>query len=298
VNGGLQRAAYARIGERRPGVVPGDVTVAGRWLVPEHLEVLAGARVFLQFDPPLGPDADVIQFPRQERLDVGLRLHDDAECDAVEGRRPPPVVLISHQDDLLARGPLVELVRPRAEQFITDIVELLGVLELVEPARNDRRVRAADLETLEVGLLPSEPDGPFVHLLAPLDVLVIRTEVCGIDLGVQDRVDAEDHVVGRDGRAVGKLRPRVNVEGNGLAVFGDLPAVGEFRLPIEGVRVTRDETLEDMAVDDALVGVLADEGVERLRFGAQMPPQRAAHLLRRERRYLSERRQDARKQRK
>jgi hypothetical protein len=172
---------------------------------------------------------DVALAQRQKR---GLGVRIDLEDQAVQLRRPAPVVLVGLQDDLVVVAPLLEHEGPGADGIVAEV--LAGL---------DRRLRADHAvpdhgkagEEGRESMLELERDGVVVDRLVGIDGAIGEVDVAFDRTGVVDRVrvaflqavEALHEALGIEGRAVMEGDALAQVEGVGHAVVRNLPALRE-----------------------------------------------------------------------
>ena len=150
----------------------------------------------------------------------------------------------------------------RLQPVVAEVAVLLVLHhELLVDDGSDRRRQAVEHEGGRVGLVGLEGEGVVARLPDPvLDVLRRHAELVD-DEGrrlVEDdgALQREDGVGGRQRVAGGEFQALPDLEGDRLAVVGNLPAVGDFAVHLRDV--------VQVVADQPLVGVAGDLGGREL----------------------------------
>ena len=175
---------------------------------------------------------------------------------------PPVAAALQFNVAVLAEG--LDFVRARDHrELVADLVEVLPRPNVL----GEREHASRFPEVPPVAFLRGHLHREAVHHLGAVEAakpdLENRREV----LLVHDDVIVELHVFGGDGLAVAPPGPRIYVEGERLAVFGNAPAVGkDSHFSVFG-RVQTHERLEHHAHELGGETVVVFPHVERLRHG-------------------------------
>ena len=172
---------------------------------------------------------------------------------SANGRPFLPVVRVLHEHALLSGREALVLPRSRADGILRVVVGRDDVVEVLPEVVDEARVRE----------LQRDPHRRRVHLLHALGVDVADRGGSGTGrLRVDDAVDREDDVVGRDRLAVGELdtRTQPDVPHGGVAVHR-LDRLGQHHLRAlevggrRGQRLVKRGDADDVGVRDRVVGV-------------------------------------------
>jgi len=239
-----------------------------------------------------------------ERLTARGRVVDGAEDDLVDLSALAPVVVVRLQRDLLAGGPLLELVRAGAHRVAHGVLGQLrglgGSADLVgaellhgrgalhaEGRQGQRGDEAGErlveldrdrvLAIRRAGLV-DRVRGVGRVALEELVVVVAERLGCGETGPVVPAVEVRADGLGVERRAVVERHALLEREGVGHAVLGRLPALGEQRGGVGGAGLGADEALEDLTRDAEALAVLREGGVEARRIGGRGEDERAVDV--------------------
>jgi hypothetical protein len=201
---------------------------------------------------------------RQARRPIGNALDDDP----LDRGLLPPVLLVRLEHELLARIHADEAIRaePHGLPLESSLADLLDVLLGDDPRRPGGRC-GVEHEEVRPGLVQRES-----HAVRVDDIHRLHPVVQQLGRGAAVSLEAELHVVGREGVAVVKLEPLAQLEVVGEPVGALAPGLGQARRHVvAGQRldervVERVEEREGGAEPRRLGGVEKrgrDRGVER-----------------------------------
>ena len=204
----------------------------------------------------------------------------DLEVPKIKIRLPPEVVRVLDQRHVVVLDPLAEHVRPgadrrqgvelgRVELVWGEITQnVLGDNPLVGLAAQEGGVHLAELEL--DGIIVQDHD-----LLRGQDVDVIGA-ADGVNVFVQHRFVGELDVVRREWLTVVPRDVVAQVEGEGQAVVGDFPPLGQFRYGGEVFGIDLRQAVEQHAVDLERGVVSVHDGVQVHGIGKGALDDRAA----------------------
>ena len=245
------------------------------------LDWTAKAGVVLDLDPVLQFQRRGVQRAGLQRRQLRRRIRHDVEADLVDehllaadiaahGVVARGVAVEPGQLDVLARPPVRQDERPGADRLVPAAVRL-------DRGRVQHR-RAAAIHPRQVvqepGARPVQDidHGVRVRRRHALDLqpVVAGVDVAAAPLGgrVHQPVPGPFHLGRGHGRAVLELHAAAQVEGVGLAVVRQVPAVGQHRPDLQ-VLAEPDQPLDDVLVHDVGGAVAVDARIGAADVGRQ-----------------------------
>ena len=183
-----------------------------------------------------------------------------------------PVVGVLLEHEALADGPLGELEGAGADRLFAEVAAG-GVHRFLGHDRGE--VQRHHVQEGGVGAAEGDLDGGRVDDLDTVErgggavghgvVALDRAEEAGaggLGLGVGDAVEGVFHVLGGHLAAVVELDAGAEVEGEGLAVLGDLVALGEAGAQLGGAGDVVHQAVEDRLDHRPVLPVVADRRIE------------------------------------
>ena len=278
VDGDVHRLAHPRIGDHRPvalEAVVHQLEVRLRFL---HLQHRRPLDLVDELQRDLMGD---VELPAHHRRDPRRILRHDLDRELLElhralvlvHRRPPLVGVVPLQHDLRARLPRLEAPWTGAVDRLRAVVLAVFLHALLVVDRH----READEVHHQVGerLVQLVFDGGGIRRAQLLDVAGAPFQR-RLGVGVEQALEAVEHVGGGELLAAAELHVVAQLEGVGLAVLADLPGFGQIRDHRLAVPVQRHQRVLDH-VDDVGGGrpggalAVIMRRVERLHHPQRLP---------------------------
>ena len=197
----------------------------------------------------------------------------EVEPAAIDGQVLAPILRIARVGDGAAGIDARDDVGTRREERLHR-----RILEGLRRRRvlGENRHQPEDERQLAIlAVLERELDGALRQLFRRAHFREIRA-VVGPALGLQ-QFEGKEHVVRRHGRAVGKLRFRIEREGDGGAVVGDVDGLGEEAIEREGfIQPARHQGLDRKLARACRGGALDDQRIEAVEGAGIGKPQTSA----------------------